>query len=111
MAESLQTYAVEAERNLEALATGLAKAGVDDSTVQGISRMADVVRKVVLALGKGQERTADDEAPEREPAEEPAPETVAQQPQERRPTMDSATADLYRDAQAKAAQRRSRDPQ
>lgn len=71
------TSAVEAEANLEKLATSLAQLGADENTVKAVSQMADVVRKIVAALGKGQEETGDDEPPAEEaPAE--GPKTVGQ---------------------------------
>jgi hypothetical protein len=53
------SYAVEAEKNLEALATELAKAGADDQTVTAVTQMADTCRKIVGVLGKGQAETSD----------------------------------------------------
>lgn len=98
MATDLHTHALQAEEHLEALATGLAKAGVEERVVDAVSGWAKGARTIAAQLGKGQERTADDEAPEREaPAEEPQP----------RQTMQSATEELHRDAQAKAAERRA----
>lgn len=71
---NLHEYALAAESNLEKLATGLAQAGVDEGTVGAVTQMADATRKIVKALGKGQEATGDEEAPApEEPAEESAP--------------------------------------
>lgn len=86
---NLHEYAVQAEANLEKLATGLAQAGAEEEVVTTVSKMAEVTRKVVAALGKGQEQTADNEPP-------------APQPR----TMDSATNELHQDMQAAAAARR-----
>lgn len=97
-AGNLHEYAVNAEENLEKLATGLAQAGADEGTVAAVTKMAEVTRKIVKALGKGQEQTGDEEPPA--PQEEQAP-----QPQPRR-TMDSATSELHQEAQARAQQRR-----
>lgn len=83
----LHAYAVQAEANLEKLATGLAQAGADDGTVQAVEKMADVTRKIVTALGRGQEQTADNEPPEPQP----------EQPR-RRETIDSATNSLAQEA-------------
>lgn len=80
MAQQLHEIAVDAEKNLEALATGLAQAGADEPTIKTVTQMADVARQIVKALGKGQEETGD--------AEPPAPEP--EQPQ----TMDSAAGHL-----------------
>ncbi len=63
-AESLHEHAVEAEKHLEALATGLAQAGASPETVDAVKQMADVTREIVKALGKGQESTGDEEPPE-----------------------------------------------
>lgn len=83
MAQQLHEVAVDAQANLEALATGLAKAGADDSTLKAVTQMADTTRKIVKALGKGQELTGDTEGP----AEDAAP---SEEPE----TMDSATGAL-----------------
>ena len=88
---NLHEYAVQAEANLEKLATGLAESGADEQSVKVVSQMAEVTRKIVVALGKGQESTGDEE-----PAE----------PQPRRQTMDSATNELHAETQARAAERR-----
>lgn len=93
-ASSLHEHAVQAEAHLEQLATGLAKAGADEGTIQAVSQMADVTRKIVTALGKGQEATGD---------EEPAAPPPEREPQ--RHTMDSAAAGLHQDMQASAAKR------
>jgi hypothetical protein len=87
----LHSHAVQAERHLEALATGLAKVGADEAVIDGVAALADKVRQVVAVLGKGQELTGDDEAVE------------TQQPE--RQTIATATDALHRDAQAAAAQR------
>lgn len=75
MAEKdLHGTALAAEEALEQLATGLAQAGVDEQTVEAVEQCAAIARKVVEALGRGQEQTADDEPPVEEPVpEEPAP--------------------------------------
>lgn len=95
---NLHQYAVEAEANLEKLATGLAQAGADEGTVKVVEQMADVTRKIVKALGKGQEETPDNEPPEEEEKSEP------EQPQKRE-TMDSATSSLHQEAQRRAQER------
>lgn len=94
----LHKYAVDAEENLEKLATGLVEAGAPENVTKTVSQMADVTRKIVEELGKGQEQTGDKEPPAEEPAAE-------QQP--KRETMDSATSSLHQEAQAAAARRRA----
>lgn len=94
-ASSLHDHAVQAERHLEQLATGLAQAGAPDDTVKAVSKMAEVTRQIVTALGKGQEQTGDNQPPA-------PPADQAQQP---RQTMDTATAGLQNDMQASAARR------
>ena len=91
--DSLHEHALQAEKHLEQLATGLSQAGVEPRTVKTVSQMAEVTRKVVAALGKGQEQTGDTEP--RAPASPPQP----------RETMDSAAQGLHQDMQASAAQR------
>lgn len=96
MAEpNLHDEAVQAEQHLEALATGLAKAGAPEEAVNTVTKMAEVTRKIIKALGKGQEQTADDE-PAAPPEEQPSGATPE--------TMDSATASLHEEAQARARQ-------
>lgn len=92
MATDLHTHALQAENHLEQLATGLAKAGVDDSVLKAVQGWAQGARSIAEQLGKGQERTADDES------------AAPEQPE--RHTMQSATDSLHRDAQAAAAQSR-----
>lgn len=91
---NLHAYAVEAESNLEKLATGLAQAQADPQIVKTVSEMADVTRKIVKALGKGQEQTGDKEppAPEPQPQQQPAPQ---QQPR----TLGEATDQLHQEQQ------------
>lgn len=91
MAGSLHELALGAEKNLEQLATGLAQAGADKQTVAAVSKMAEVTRGIVKALGKGQEQTGDTQPP----AEPPAPQAAPPEQQPQRPTMTSATADLH----------------
>lgn len=66
MAKQLLEVAVDAGSALEQLATGLGQAGADDQTVQAVTQMAETTRKIVKALGKGQETTGDNEPPEPE---------------------------------------------
>lgn len=79
----LHGLAVNAEQNLEQLATGLAQQGADEQTVNAVSQMAAVVRKIVSALGKGQEGTGDAEGP----AEDAAP---TEEPEQRPRSFDEA---------------------
>lgn len=74
----MHEHAVQAEKHLEQLATGLAKEGMDDAVVQTVTKMADVARKLVSALGKGQESTGDAEPPAPVPAPQPAPRSTAE---------------------------------
>lgn len=90
-ANSLHEHAVQAEKHLEQLATGMAQAGIEEGVIQTVSKMADVTRKIVTALGKGQEQTGDSEPPAPEQAQ-PAP----------RPTVASATEELHREQMARA---------
>ena len=91
---SLHDHALQAEKHLEQLATGLAAAGVAPNQVQTVSKMADVCRQIVQQLGKGQEQTGDNEPPgaAQEPSEPGGPEGG-----EPRHTMESATDALHRD--------------
>lgn len=92
MASDLHTAAVNAEQNLEQLATGLAQAGADEATVQAVTKMAEVTRQLVKALGAGQEQTGD---------QAPPAASSEQQPN----TMDSATADLHNQMLSRAQSR------
>ncbi len=92
----LHGLAVSAEQNLEKLATGLAQAGADDGTVKAVSQMADVTRKVIKALGKGQAATGDGEPAPPEAAAQPE---QPQQPQ----TIGGATDQLHQSMQPKPA--------
>lgn len=65
-AESLHDLAQNAESALEKLATGLAQAGAGETTIKAVSQMAEVTRRIVSALGTGQEETGDDEPPAQE---------------------------------------------
>lgn len=98
--QNLHEHAVQAEKHLEALATGLAQAGAPKEAIDTVTKMADVTRKLITALGKGQEETADDE-PAAPPVENPPDEATPASGE----TMDSATASLHEEAQRRAAQR------
>ena len=86
MAGDVHTCAVQAEAAVEQLATELAQAGADGHTVKGVSQMAEVLRSIVSALGKGQAYTADNAPPD--------------EPEPQQHTMDSATAALHQAAMA-----------
>lgn len=58
---SLHDEALQAEKHLEALATGLGQVGASPATIKAVSQMAEVTRQIVSALGKGQEDTGDEE--------------------------------------------------
>lgn len=80
-ASKLHDLALGAEKNLEALATGLAQNHADPGAVKAVSQMADVMRKILSAMGK---------------------QAQAEQPPAPRPTMDDAmnqTMDAHRAAQ------------
>lgn len=87
----LHEIALTAEKALEQLATGLAHAGVDPTVTQEISKCAEVARKVVQALGKGQSTTGDN-----------APPAPAQPQSGGRPTMDQGVSALHQETQRAA---------
>lgn len=60
---SLHDLALQSEKDLEQLATGLASAGAPEELTKAVGQMADVMRKIVSALGQGQENTGDSEPP------------------------------------------------
>lgn len=72
-AAKLHDSAVKAEKELEALATGLAQAGADPGAVKAVTQMADVVRKMVGMMAK---------------------QAQAEQPEAAKPTISSATDDM-----------------
>ncbi len=84
---TLHEHAVAAERHLEQLATGLGQAGADNQVVQTFSKMAEVTRKLVVALGRGQEASGD--------AEPPADEAVTPPPPSQPRTIQSASQELH----------------
>lgn len=101
--QGLHEHAVQAESHLEQLATGLAQAGASPETIKAVSQMAEVTRKIVVALGKGQEQAGDagPSAGEQPQGQGPAPEQAGptmQQPQ----TIDSATQHLHHAMQQSA---------
>ena len=101
---SLHDEALQAEKHLEALATGLAQAGAPEGAVNAVTKMASVTRDIVKSLGKGQEQTGDKQppAPQDKPQGQPVPQSSQEQaspaPDTQQPhTMDSASADLHND--------------
>lgn len=105
---SLHKLAIDAEKNLEQLATGLAEAGAEPDVVSVVSELAERSRRIAATLGEGQEATGNDEAPlpseeEEVPAEEapveeevPAEEMPMEEavPAEEPRTIDQATMAL-----------------
>lgn len=77
----LHELAVDAEKNLEQLATGLAQAGANEAAVDALTSMAEAVRRIAKSLV----------APEPDPAD------AADEP----PTMNSATDELTSQLAAK----------
>jgi hypothetical protein len=92
---SLHQHAVDAERSLEQLATGLAQAGVADPVVKTFTQFAEVTRKLVAALGQGQEQTADN-AP-------PADQALAPSPPSQPRTIHGAAAGMLSDMSGQGA--------
>lgn len=66
-ANSLHDHAIQAEKHVEALATGLAKAGASDETVKTITQCADILRQVASALAQGAEHAPNEPEPEGPP--------------------------------------------
>jgi hypothetical protein len=48
----LHTHALQAEKHLEALATGLGQADADPGVIKAVSQMADAMRKIASAMAK-----------------------------------------------------------
>jgi hypothetical protein len=48
----LHTHALQAEKHLEALATGLGQADAEPTVIKAISRMADTMRSLASAMAK-----------------------------------------------------------
>jgi hypothetical protein len=74
---SMHDKALVVESWTEKLATEMAHAGVDKNTVQVVSKIADVFRRLVSALGQGQEQTGDSEGPPEDQAEPAAADAAA----------------------------------
>lgn len=51
--DQLHAHAMEAEKHLEQLATGIASVGADDNTVKAITQMADMCRQIAAKLAQG----------------------------------------------------------
>lgn len=51
--DQLHTNAMEAEKNLEALATGIAGVGASDDDVKAVTQMAHMCRQIAVSLAKG----------------------------------------------------------
>jgi hypothetical protein len=83
--EKLHKHALDAEKHLEQLATGLAQLGADPGALKAVGQMAEAVRGIAKSLNK---------VPTEAPAE-PAPEQAAP-----RETMDSAANSLVADVQS-----------
>lgn len=91
----LHSYALSAEKNLEALATGLAQLGGDEQAVKAVAKMADVCRQLAAGMAKLAHHTPPPAQPE-----QPAQAQPAQQPQ----TMGTATDSMQQDLAAKRNQ-------
>lgn len=91
-APSLHQHALDAERSLEQLATGLAQSGVSDGVVSSVTKMAEMMRQLVGALGAGQEVTGD--------AQPPADQALAPTPPTQPRTVAGAAHGLMADMQA-----------
>lgn len=106
---SLHTHAVEAEKHLEALATGLADEQAPPETIKAVTKMADVTRQLVKVLGKGQENTGDKQPPapaQAAPPDQgppPAAQPAAPPP---RQSLDGAISDVHNQRVAAAQARR-----
>lgn len=85
-AHALHDVALNAERALEQLATALGQAQAPPPTIQAVTKMADVARSIVSAIGHSTQGTAP-----------PAPEQAPQQH-----TFGSASHSLQNDMRASA---------
>lgn len=79
----LHDHALQAEKHLEALATGLAHAGAPEQVTKSIGQMADAMRQIIASMGNARSAT-------------PSPDQQPQQPE----TMDSAANGLVADVRA-----------
>jgi len=82
-ASKLHDHALQAEKHLEALATGLAQAHADPGAVKAVGQMAEVLRKILKSM---------------------ASIAQAEQPPEPKHTMSSATDSLTADVRANRPQ-------
>lgn len=82
-AAKLHDHALQAEKHLEALATGLSQNHADPGAVKAVTSMADVMRKLLSTM---------------------AGQAQAEQPPEPRDTMGSATDHLVAQVRARHAQ-------
>lgn len=90
--------------HLEQIATGLGQAGADPATIDTVTKMADVTRKLVSALGAGSP-AGDNPGPNPSGA---APPTGAPPPAPAGGhTIASATDSLHKDLQTAAAARQA----
>lgn len=67
--DQLHTFAMNAEHNLEQLATGIATVGADDATIKGISQMAKMCHQIASGLAKGGTQPQDQPDPNAAPAQ------------------------------------------
>jgi len=99
--KQLQEHAVQAEKHLEALATGLAEVDAPENVTKTVTQMAEVARKVVTALGDARDAT-----PPPEEAEEPAEVPPEAAPPEQPRTIGGAAKELHAEVAQRAQARR-----
>lgn len=87
--DKIHSCALDAEKELEKLATYLAQAGVDNQIVDTVGGMADAMRQIAKSVGKPSKQG---EAP------------VEQEAPQKRETMDTATNSLVDDVRARREQ-------
>src|SRR5687767_14384511 len=61
-AEELHDHAVKAEGHIEKLATGLGQVGAPDETVNGLTKVAEILRQIGSGLAKGMKEAPPEEA-------------------------------------------------
>ncbi len=61
--EKLHEHALQAEKHLEQLATGLANAGADPAATKVVSQMADATRKIIKSLASAAQATQPEPPP------------------------------------------------
>lgn len=96
-AMSIHDKSLTIEKWLEQLATELAHSGVDQGTTDVITKMADVMRRIVAATGGGQAQPQEQAAP--------APAQPQEQPPQQPQDIHSATVALRQHMQAARAAR------